>query len=311
MVTKVNPNQNSVANADLGNKFVVANHPLTPGAALLSVKQFVHPSDQHLHFVVFKDETLCECATLLHLSPISLAFIPDSTSPASSTVPYRHQSEMEDARNSFLNSRKAAAPSTAAQPSTFRRTQRTSGRIVCGRPFDPQPRIPLALLHEIFAEFVKVANAHEGQPSYEALEFASDVIVVMSALYVDEKERSQKIRDVFTRYNIPFEAITMVGTEYKTDLAGKYRDFYYWLGEIKNEICGAKAECFVQATAYFIEGTRGKAAQYHLSTLPCLIVLLFGEYNVFLFATLFTTYPQAHTSHSPGRFGPTGRSSKC
>ncbi len=69
-----------------------------------------------------------------------------------------------------------------------------------------------------------------GEPSYEALAFAGELMEVMSALYVDETERSEKIRSVFTRYGIPFEAITIAGTEYKTDLAAKLADFPLLVG---------------------------------------------------------------------------------
>ncbi len=265
--------------------FHVADLPLAAGTALLDVNEFISPTDRQLNLVVVSDESLCECVRLYFVSVRSnLLFVLDlinSTSP--NIVPFRHHSEMENARSEFLNIRKAAAPSTAAQPSTFRQSQRSAGTIPCGRPYDPQVRVPLSLLSKIFGGFVKDAY-DRGEPSYEALAFAGELMEVMSALYVDETERSEKIRSVFTRYGIPFEAITIAGTEYKTDLAAKLADFLYWLGEIKNEICGAKSEGYFQGIGYYVEGTRGKAATYPSSNLPCLIVLLFGEFSGFSFA---------------------------
>ena len=177
-------------------------------------------------------------------------------------------------RHRFLEVRHAEAPSGGGQPKIFEQKQRTEARILCSRPPETSPPIPLTLLHPIFAKFVE--DCEHSQPSREINQFTLELAESMSKFYFDEKAREKELKRLFSNLGIDLQTIKITGTGYEMDAALVIGNkFLITCGEVKND-AGNNAEPFLQAILYYVEQTRGVAATFPSSILPAMLLICAG-----------------------------------
>ncbi|KAF9222785.1 hypothetical protein BS17DRAFT_782582 [Gyrodon lividus] len=164
------------------------------------------------------------------------------------------------ARNEFLRSRPLETPSDASRP-TFRGLQRNSTtQILCGRPRDPEETIPATLLHPVFGHWQ----------------------TIMSEVCDIEKERVDKINAELARYEIGLRVTMKKGTEgYQLDGNLSVAKYRYVIAEFKNDAGASVSEPYIQAAAHYLERTRTQALENTGTSLPCLLLVVFGPYIVF------------------------------
>lgn len=191
------------------------------------------------------------------------------------------------ARGSFLNDRpQKESPSKGSRPSSFRDMQTNQKtRMACGRPRDAEDTIPATLLHPVFGEFIDDCHATLTMTESDNT-FVGSLADAMSALYVEEKDRVEKVIQVFKRAQIEFDTGNKVtGTSFviDADIRVPLSDSHhhpYVIAEFKNEAAASGSEPYMQAAAYYLESTRGYAADMSGSALPCFLLILFGQYYI-------------------------------
>jgi hypothetical protein len=155
--------------------------------------------------------------------------------------------------------------------------------------------LPLSLLHPIFGEYVD--DAENYVPTPDDVQFFLAFMQAMANIYKTENGRRDTLLSVFDDHNIPIKP-TAIGN-YTTDGDLSIGRFRFLIAEFKNEIGSKAAEPYFQAILYFLEATRNLATQHLNSTLPCIIVLIFGSLS-FLNTSFNLSYPiQALISQLP------------
>lgn len=180
-------------------------------------------------------------------------------------------------RKQYLGHARQQAPSTAGQPKDFAQQQmdhRTA--ILCGRPRGVAGTIPVTLLHPIFGAFLDDIQTH--QPTEEDNALALHLSETMANFHPNETERATAIRDVLmTKGGITLMTTTIEGTKYTTDGDLQHNRHRYLIAELKNEVSSGKTEPTAQAAMYYLESTRALAPDNPKSSLPCLLLYIFGR----------------------------------
>lgn len=118
------------------------------------------------------------------------------------------------------------------------------------------------------------------KPTLEDKTFLDQFVEAMSKIYDVEKDRQTAILELFRTAHIVMQPHKIIGTEYTTDGSSFFNGFLlYVLVELKNEVCSTNCEPYLQAVLYFLEATREHASKYPKSSLPCIIVLIFGMFS--------------------------------
>lgn len=99
----------------------------------------------------------------------------------------------------------------------------------------------------------------------------------MSDFYPKEVKREKKVTEIFRRFRLAFNGQKVPDTNFVMDHCFIVNGHACCLGETKCELCSGGGECSLQSIGYYLELTRIKAMEYVNSSLPCLIVLVFGE----------------------------------
>ena len=191
---------------------------------------------------------------------------------------YRHIGDNDpitSAREAFLKSAKTEKPSKSGTPSAFRTRQ--LGRfkpIPCGRPRDCEETVPTTLLHPVFGQFVDDCQSVEVTP--EDNRFVNRLAHAMSGLYPSEPERFRAVDKEFQSYNIHFTISEIKNSGYITDADINVNGHRFVVAEFKNENCSGSTEPYFQAIGYYLESTRESAVKFRRSTLPCLLLSIFG-----------------------------------
>jgi hypothetical protein len=189
-------------------------------------------------------------------------------------------------REQFCDHRKAAAPSSAAEPTTFLNKQKLpDAAIYCNRPADPCRTLPLSLLHPVFGTFID--DYCSLVPTNEDKSLAFRLVDVMTPIYNAEKARQKSITKVLNDSGIDMKATKV--DDYTTAGDVSYNLFKYLIAEIKHDIGSKGAEPYMQGCLYYLESTRGEAPKHSSSSLPCLLMLIFGMEALFnhIYAYIF------------------------
>ncbi|PPQ97462.1 hypothetical protein CVT26_002810 [Gymnopilus dilepis] len=215
----------------------------------------------------------------MHIHVVARGLIERTKAPPSAFGnPVPSTNQLLENRKAFCEKRPTSAPSSSGMPQPFHRKQNNPDTAIpCNRPANCSTALPLSLLHPIFGNFADDAENYEPQP--DDAQFVMDFVTAMVEIYDKENGRQDAILELFEKYHVPLKA-TGIG-RYQTDGDAFVGLFRYLLLEIKNEVGSTGAEPFFQSSLDFLEETRHLAAQHLNSTLPCLIVLIFGPYIAF------------------------------
>jgi hypothetical protein len=185
--------------------------------------------------------------------------------------------------NHFSNkngTKRSQSPYETSHPSSFReRQQDPKIQIACGRPREVEETIPVMLLHQAFGQFMDDIQTYTA--TEEDNNFIGKFAHVMSALYENEGQRLEAVSDVLDGYHIRLRLNRKVhGTAYATDgdmsVDVHNRRHPFIIVEFKNETASSNSEPYMQALMYYLQSTRTYAPTLSGSTLPCLLVAIFG-----------------------------------
>ncbi|KAG1720973.1 uncharacterized protein EDB91DRAFT_1064611 [Suillus paluster] len=216
------------------------------------------------------------------------------------------------ARESFLahtdnhfhskGKKRSQSPSETSHPSSFRERQLdTKIQIACGRPREIEETIPATLLHPAFGQFIDDSLTHT--VTEEDNNLVGKLAHVMSALYEDENKRADAVSEVLEGYHLRFHLKRKIqGTAYETDgdmsIDVNNRRHPYVIVEFKNEAAKSNSEPYLQALMYYLQSTRTYAPSLSGSTLPCLLVVIFGPMIIFAGA-VWTLRPAVQILSTP------------
>jgi hypothetical protein len=215
--------------------------------------------------------------------------------------------EVASLREQFCNHRKAAAPSSAAEPKTFLTKQKSPHTaIYCNRPVDPCRTLLLSLIHPVFGKFID--DCCNLVPSYEDKSLAFSLVNAMTPIYDAEKARQKAITKVLNDSGIYMKATKI--NDYITDGDVSYEVLKYLIAELKNDIGSKGAEPYMQGCLYYLESTRREATKHSSSSLLCLLMLIFGRLASFNHIYLHILF-QVLTLLSQAQNGPTDPMCRC
>lgn len=183
---------------------------------------------------------------------------------------------VEGERAKFVKDNAKQRPSLTAAPSTFQQRQaNTAQAIACGRPREYEDRIPVTLLHPVFAQFKQ--DVQNIPLTAEDSAFAIDLANAMSNIYSEESLRAEKIRSLLKMYDIHLNVSRTLPGKYEPDGDISTRGYRYVVAEFKNEVGSTSTEPYFQAIGYYLEFTRATAPKMSHSPLPCLLLSIFGR----------------------------------
>jgi len=215
--------------------------------------------------------------------------------------------EVARLREQFCDCRKAAAPSSEVEPKTFLDNQKPPhAAIYCNRPVDPCRTLPLSLLHPVFGKFID--DCCSLVPTYEDKSLAFSLVNVMTPIYNVEKARQKAIMKVLNDSGIYMKATKI--DSYITDGDVSYKVLKYLIAEFKNDIGSKGVEPYLQGCLYYLESTRREATKHSSSSLPCLLMLIFGMLGLFHHVCLHILF-QVLTSLSQAQYGQTDPTCRC
>lgn len=97
----------------------------------------------------------------------------------------------------------------------------------------------------------------------------------MSEFYDDEK---QAFRSLLAQYGIYLTRTKIEGTAYEPDGNILYKIFCTTFAEVKNDVGCTGAEPYLQSCLYYLEWTRQYAPLKPRSVLPCIFIIVCGEF---------------------------------
>lgn len=233
------------------------------------------PLDGHLHIIVTLNIRpltggKCEYIVYLSCSDASVALSRERFPPSD----YRLVSAK---RSRYLNANEPKAPSSAGKAPEFAKLQNDPEKtILCSRPASAEATIPVTMLHPVFGEFLDNCERHE--TTVEDNRFTRELSTAMSGFYTDENDRKKTIHAVFAKHGLHFMKSRVGPNNYETDGDISMNGYRYTIAEFKNEVGCIGAEPYSQAALYYLESTRTQAPELPESVLPCIIVLIFGQY---------------------------------
>jgi hypothetical protein len=101
--------------------------------------------------------------------------------------------------------------------------------------------------------------------------------MTMADFHAEEDVRGVALRKVLKDWGIALVQTTIEGTLYRTDGDMQYNHHRYIIAELKNEVGSGTAEPNCQAASYYLESTRKSAPECPKSSLPCLLLYIFGK----------------------------------
>ena len=167
------------------------------------------------------------------------------------------------------------SPSERGKPKEFLKVQSDSRDpgFHFNRPFSCASTIPTTLHHPVFGKFIDDCETHV--PTRDDNALALDLSYAMSQIYDNELLRANEFRRILTKYKIR-TTVTTIDSSFKTDGDMQYDNSRFLIIEVKAEIAAAGAEPLFQAICYYLESTRQKMERSTGSSLPCLLIYLFG-----------------------------------
>ncbi|KAG1724832.1 hypothetical protein EDD22DRAFT_789834 [Suillus occidentalis] len=181
--------------------------------------------------------------------------------------------------------KRSQSPSENSHPSSFRGRQLDRNlQIACGRPRQVEETIPVSLLHPAFGQFMD--DSRTIIPTAEDNDVTYRLGIVMSALYETENQRIDAVSQVLDGYSVRLHLKSKVpGTQYETDgvmcVDVNNRRHPYVIVEFKNEAAVSNSEPYMQALMYYLQSTRTYAPSLSGSSLPCLLIAIFGPTMLF------------------------------
>ncbi|KAG8920090.1 hypothetical protein FRC02_001175 [Tulasnella sp. 418] len=163
------------------------------------------------------------------------------------------------------------SPSTLAQKSNLQGwlgSKNTVPPFLCGRPFHSEPRIPITLLHPVFAQFLDDCEQHDPTPEDNAI--VDKLTVDMCNFYDYEAKRARAFRDLMLEYKIPVTPTYIEGTSYSTDGHASVGHYVYLITEAKNEMGTGGRDPYIQSGLYHAASVLNLGDQpLKLGLLPC------------------------------------------
>lgn len=151
--------------------------------------------------------------------------------------------------------------------------------ILNGRPRAAEGKIPITLLHPIFARFTE--DCESIIPTAEDNELALELLNTMPNLFPYESDRISAIREVFGQFELTIKRDGIPNTRYELDgcLTGANKSFYL-LMEGKNEMNTTKSEPYFELCFYYVEANREYFEKNFESNSrrPCLLMIITGTY---------------------------------
>ncbi|KAL4078078.1 hypothetical protein J3A83DRAFT_1726331 [Scleroderma citrinum] len=182
-------------------------------------------------------------------------------------------------RNNFLANNQLVVPSSTENAKYFSTRQQEEQRtIYCNRPHDAQATIPPTLLHAAFGQFLDDCEMHEITADVNSL--ALGLHIKMSGFYPDEEARAKAICAEFSKWGLHF-VISKTRDGYATQGDIFTKGYRFVIAEFMNEVCDTRADPYNQASLYYLDFTGHYAAKMHGSSLPCMVLLVFGPYIAF------------------------------
>ncbi|KAI9450976.1 hypothetical protein F5148DRAFT_986718 [Russula earlei] len=195
---------------------------------------------------------------------------------------------MKERRASHQEQLAKGAPSTLGDPTLFRKSQeKEKPSFSFERPLSASHDVPPTLLHPIFGQFVDDCQQHN--PTREDNMFAFDLRAAMSQIWGKEDDRRDAFILIMRKHGIelgPTVLSTKQGS-YRTDADSQEQGYRYIIVEAKNEIGSGGPEPLFQAIWYYqrsleqivdLERKEMRMLKYDDSSLPCLIIYLFGAH---------------------------------
>jgi hypothetical protein len=272
---------------DLSEKLAERPHERTlrPTEILSDVFPNGTPAVNTLHIVVYAPPGTCFAPVFMMAGIHSTLVQRLNRVPPSAYNAPAGTATVEGLRSTFLNNSPHKSPSAGGQTADFSsRQHRDAQAIACNRPSSASDVIPVTLLHPVFGEFIDDCDNYE--PNKKDHDVVLKLQTAMSHIYADEKSRAKAIRDVFESYGIYLRP-TKIGS-FETDGDMTSGRFVTLLAEFKNDVGWSGAEPYLQAALYYLEFTRKLAPKYSQSSLPCLIMLVFGSFSSAVLDSLFT-----------------------
>jgi len=135
--------------------------------------------------------------------------------------------------------------------------------------------LPLALLHPIFAKFVKNVELHQPTPADNAL--VLELCEVMSKPWEDEVAQSGMFREILAKhYGIQIYSAAVASTTRNSDGHAVLGKYMYVVLEMKG--WNGQGDSEVQASLYSLEASRPilRGGKDPLDLLPCIVVYCIG-----------------------------------
>ncbi|PVF96566.1 hypothetical protein CPB86DRAFT_708723 [Serendipita vermifera] len=151
--------------------------------------------------------------------------------------------------------------------------------VAYNRPEASCATIPIALLHQVFAEFLE--NCQHHVTTVQDNRWLLDLRRAMLLEYAEEGGRASRFREIFTIHtDIDLPNATVPNTKDQTDGHFAINRHFLLITEAKNEWIGIAADPQLQAFVYYIESVRAlvKTSEiFKRSPLPCLIIYYVGS----------------------------------
>ncbi len=145
-------------------------------------------------------------------------------------------------------------------------------------------------------------------PTYEDKLLAFSLVNAMTPIYNAEKARQKAITKVLNDSGIYMKATKI--DDYITDGDVSYKILKYLIAELKNDIGSKGAEPYMQGCLYYLELTRREATKHPSSSLPCLLMLIFGMMGLFNHICSHILF-QVLTLLSQAQYGQTDPTCRC
>ncbi|KAI9463374.1 hypothetical protein F5148DRAFT_1313294 [Russula earlei] len=209
-------------------------------------------------------------------------------------------------RENHLKTLAKGSPSSLGEPAQFGISQNQKvPSFSFERPLSASHDVPPTLLHPIFGQFLDDCQQHN--PTREDNMFASDLRAGMSQIWQKENERLIAFLSIMRSHGIELRPTTIRTKQgsYKTDADSQEQGCRYIIVEAKNEIGSKGAEPLFQAIWYYqrsleqiLDNDEMPVSKYENSSLPCLIIYLFGAYIGFA-AAAYSSMPHIQVLSTP------------
>ncbi|PVF91820.1 hypothetical protein CPB86DRAFT_718713 [Serendipita vermifera] len=144
----------------------------------------------------------------------------------------------------------------------------------CGRPPNPES-IPLALLHNVFGEFLE--DVQSCTPNAKDNQIALELWEKMTQIYKDEATRAQELRDTWEKFlQPPMEAASMGTSNYSPDGHLRMGNFVLAITVVEKELKRMTTDPLIEATEFYLQGLQSFKTSTDL--FPCLFIYSAGPY---------------------------------